>query len=58
MSGHHDEHVGLQKHSVGDLYPLAIVGYGNGDKTKYVIEHLTRGEVLVCKAGSGNPYQI
>ena len=55
MSGHHAEHVGLQKHSVGDLYPLAVVGYGNGDDTLYVIEHLTDGTVL-CD-GAGSPYQ-
>ena len=45
MSGHHPEHIGLQGHSVGDAYPLAIVGYGSGDITMYVIENLVTGEV-------------
>ncbi|MFN9506749.1 MAG: hypothetical protein ACK57J_19705 [Rubrivivax sp.] len=26
-TGHHPKHVGLQKHSVGDLYPIALVGF-------------------------------
>ena len=54
-TGHHPEHVGLQKHSVGGIYPLAVVGYGNGDLTTYCIEHLTEGKVL-CDA-TGLPYQ-
>lgn len=29
MSGHHSEHVGLQKHSVGDFYPYNIIGVGD-----------------------------
>lgn len=39
---------GLQAHSIGGLYPLAVVGYGMGDTTKFVIENLTTGEVLTC----------
>jgi hypothetical protein len=28
-TGHHPKHVGLQKHSVGDLYPIALVGFND-----------------------------
>lgn len=41
---------GLQSHSVGDIYPLAVVGYDNGgDGVTYTIENLQTGEV--CMAG-------
>lgn len=43
---HHPIHAGLQNHSVGDIYPLAIVGYGKGDLTTYVIENLVTGQCL------------
>lgn len=45
-AGHHPIHVGLQNHSVGSTYPLVIVGYGQGDKTLYVIENLCTGRIL------------
>lgn len=32
---------GLQKHSVGNLYPLAVVGWGDGS---FTVEHLTSGQ--------------
>jgi hypothetical protein len=37
----------IQKHSVGDIYPLAVVCYAHGDKQRFVIENLERGEVAV-----------
>lgn len=45
-AGHHPVHAGLQNESVGDIYPLAIVGYANGDLTTYVIENLVTGQCL------------
>lgn len=30
----------IQKHSVGDFYPLAVVGYGQGSIVTYVVENL------------------
>ena len=57
MSGHHPEHIGLQGHSVGDAYPLAIVGYGSGDITVYVIENLVTGGVAVHNAEDADSAQ-
>jgi len=45
-AGHHPVHAGLQNESVGNIYPLAIVGYGKGDLTTYVIENLVTGQCL------------
>lgn len=45
-AGHHPVHAGLQNESVGDIYPLAIVGYAKGDLTTYVIENLVTGQCL------------
>jgi hypothetical protein len=53
MTGHSNEHVGLQNHSVGEHYPLAVVGYGH--PTLYVIENLETNEVLCGSYGA--PYQ-
>ena len=52
-TGHHAEHKGLQNHSVGEHYPLCVVGYGH--PTLYVIENLTTNETLCGSLGS--PYQ-
>ena len=52
-TGHHAEHKGLQNHSVGEHYPLCVVGYGH--PTLYVIENLTTNETLCGPHGS--PYQ-
>ena len=46
--GHHPVHTGIQNHSMGDCYPLAVVGYGN-NPTLYVVENLAEGTVL-CRA--------
>ena len=57
-AGHHPVHTGLQSHSVGGAYPLAIVGYGH--PTRYVIENLAEGTVLCCKSVGmvpASPYQ-
>ena len=40
---------GLQSHSVGDIYPLAVVGYDGGGGVSYTLENLQTGEV--CMAG-------
>lgn len=45
--GHHATESGLQKHSVGNAYPLHIVGYGD-NPTLYTIENMKTGEVLSC----------
>jgi hypothetical protein len=34
---------GVQQHSLGDDYPLAIVGIGNGDSVHYEVHNLQRG---------------
>lgn len=54
--GHHPVHAGLQSHSVGGAYPLAVVGYGMGEKTKYCVEDLLSGSVLVC-VSTGTMFQ-
>lgn len=40
---------GLQKHSIGELYPLAVVGYGDNPMI-FVLENLETGQV----AGGGD----
>ena len=52
-TGHHAEYGGLQNHSVGEHYPLCVVGYGH--PTLYVVENLTTNETL-CDP-FGRPYQ-
>jgi hypothetical protein len=37
---------GLAEHSIGGLYPFAVVGYGNGDRVDYGVENLQTGEAL------------
>jgi hypothetical protein len=51
--GHHPTHTGLQKHSVGDLYPLAIVGVGDF----WELHDLRNGAVLCFSTGhdAGRP---
>lgn len=45
-SGHTADGGGLQKHSVGDIYPLCVVGYAfDADTTVWVVENLARGRV-------------
>lgn len=39
--GHTTDGGGLQKHSVGNAYPLSIVGYATGGTVTYRIENLT-----------------
>ena len=45
-TGHTTDGGGLQKHSVGELYPLAVVGYCNGGATTFVVEDLQKGAVV------------
>lgn len=40
--GHHPTHTSLQKHSVGDIYPLAIVGVGDS----WELHDLSTGKVF------------
>lgn len=51
--GHHPVHTGLQKHSVGDIYPLAVVGYGTADKVVYCVKNLCTGQTAGFRNGSG-----
>lgn len=50
--GHSARHPGLQGESIGDIYPLAVVGVGN---YHWIVQHLItgeewgRGERLKCK---------
>lgn len=46
---------GLQPHSVGDLYPLAVVSYEGGGKVVHFIENLQTGTVLLSSPGSEYP---
>ena len=47
-TGHSATETGLQNHSVGNCYPLAIVGYStHPHPTLYTIENMKTGEVLV-----------
>ena len=47
-TGHVANGGGLQKHSVGDIYPLAVVGYANGDHVRFTVENLETGCVAAC----------
>lgn len=54
-SGHHATHRGLQNHSVGSIYPLAVVAYDNGTQLRYTVENLTNGTVCCARDdGCGN----
>lgn len=48
--GHSGVHEGLQNHSVGATYPLAVVTYGH-DPAIHVIENLKTGEVACDTSG-------
>ena len=51
--GHVTDGGGLQKHSVGDLYPLAAVGYArDSEHTVWVVENLETGEVACWCTGA------
>ena len=51
MSGHHAVHEGLQKHSVSEHYPVAVVGYhSHPGRVIYTVENLCTGEVA-CRFG-------
>ncbi len=44
--GHSPDGSGLPNHSIGDIYPLAVVGYSTGDgPTLFSIENLKTGAV-------------
>jgi hypothetical protein len=49
---------GLQPHSVGDLYPLAVVTYANGEGTAIFVENLQDGTVAVLRDNSSYPYEF
>lgn len=42
-TGHTADGSGLQKHSIGDIYPLAVVAYVTDTKVKYTVENLQYG---------------
>ena len=51
--GHTADGGGLQKHSVGDIYPLCVVGYSrDASYTLYVVEDLERGTVACDHFGT------
>lgn len=47
--GHDAMHTGLQKHSIGEDYPLGVVGYGLD--TRYVVENILHNNVLCWPDG-------
>ena len=49
---------GLQPHSVGNLYPLAVVTYANGEETSIFVENLQDGTVAAKVKDSSYPYQF
>jgi hypothetical protein len=49
---------GLQPHSVGELYPLAVVTYANGEGTTIFVENLQEGTVAVIAKDSVYPYEF
>lgn len=53
VGGHVADGGGLQKHSVGDVYPLCVVGYSrDANYTMYVVEDLERGTVACDRFGT------
>lgn len=50
--GHHGQHQALQNHSVGDIYPLAVVAYDNGGALHFTLEDLTKGTCACDSAGN------
>lgn len=51
--GHTADGGGLQKHSIGGLYPLCVVGYNNGGSPiMWVVENLQDGTVACTSGGS------
>lgn len=44
---------GLQPHSIGGIYPLAVVGIGNGDEVHYEVHNLQRGTILGMQGRPG-----
>lgn len=54
--GHTADGGGLQKHSIGGLYPFCVVGYHNGNSpVVWVVENLQDGTVACT--GKGQPHQ-
>lgn len=47
-TGHVVNGGGLQKHSVGAIYPLAVVGYANDKTLRFTVENLETGGVAAC----------
>lgn len=51
--GHTADGGGLQRHSIGDIYPLCVVGYSrDATYTMYVVEDLERGTVACDRFGT------
>lgn len=50
--GHSAKHPALQNHSVGDIYPWAIVAYDNGGELAFTLENLAEGKCATDRNGS------
>jgi len=48
-TGHGANTGGLQAHSIGDLFPLGIVGIGSGDRTYYAAVNYNDNERGPCR---------
>lgn len=49
---------GLQPHSVGELYPLAVVTYANGEGTAIFVENLQDGTVATKVKDASYPFEF
>jgi hypothetical protein len=49
---------GLQPHSVGELYPLAVVTYANGEGTAIFVENLQEGTVATKVKDVSYPHKF
>jgi hypothetical protein len=49
---------GLQPHSVGELYPLAVVTYANGEGTTIFVENLQEGTVATKVKDVSYPHKF
>lgn len=60
-SSGHVKDSGLQKHSIGNAYPFAVVAYHSvtpfHDRLVYTVENLETGEVAMAFAGKESPRQ-
>lgn len=57
MMGHNSVHQGLQNHSIGAVYPLAVVGYGKDSGHVWGVEDLRNGTVACFVGPYGKFYR-